>query len=100
MKAFAFFLISLFSAASLFAQASDDDVYFSPKDAPNEPVAVAKQEVQPAAPAAQSYEDDYSDGYYDDEDNYTTNSETRTDGQGNTYITNNYYGDNYGTDYA
>lgn len=93
MKAFMFLLLFALSAPAVFAQ-MDDDVYFSPKDE----VFVEEIAAQAQEPAEQYYEDiDYTDGYYDE--NYS-DSQARTDGQGNTYITNNYYGDYYENDYT
>lgn len=92
MKSIMSILVSLLSAVNLYSQASDDDVYFSPKDEAQ--VIAENARTQPQHAEEYNYDDD--NGYYDDE--YYSDTETQSDGSGNTYITNNYYGDYYDYD--
>ncbi len=99
MKNLTLYLAALLATFPVFAQVYDD-VYFSPKDEVHETVVVRQDRGR--TDTYRNYGDDYyDDSYYDDNNYYNTpQSESYSDGQGNTYITNNYYGDNFGNDYT
>ena len=78
------------------AQTYDDDIYYSPGDAPAKAETPAPNRLDEGAPAQNNNEDYGSEGDYYDENARTGDVQTEqyTDGSGNTYITNNFNGSN------
>src|SRR4051812_13083381 len=71
-----------------------DDVYYSASDPQSEPQPASAVNPAPSA----DYSRDNSNYNPDNNTNYSqspSSTEQRTDGQGNTYITNNYNNDDY-----
>ena len=76
-----------------------DDVYYSSKDAANESAAIASSKQTQPDDYTQAGSNDPNRFDYGNEGNPST-SETTTDGNGTTYITNNYYNQDDYYDYA
>src|ERR1051325_5101383 len=94
------FLVALLAAFSVNAQ--NDDIYYSPRNDSSvteqpKPEPKIKQE---AKHDARQYDNDDENNYSDYDEGTYSDSQTQNDGSGNTYITNNYYGDYYGNDYT
>ncbi len=81
---------------ALILSAQNDDVYFSPKHDSGDEVIQSSDSRRDR----HDYNDDDGETYSDYEDSYYSDTETITDGSGSTYITNNYYGDYYESDYT
>ncbi|MGI8891890.1 MAG: hypothetical protein ACR2GN_00380 [Bacteroidia bacterium] len=89
-------LIALSSCSSTYQArnaGSDDDVYYSPGADPVTSTIITGQKTQPAS--QQSPSDYTSDTQNTGERFQYSDEEQSTDGNGNTYITNNYYTDDY-----
>ncbi|HOL74958.1 MAG TPA: hypothetical protein PLM87_05000, partial [Bacteroidales bacterium] len=74
-----------------------DDVYYNPNIHQYPDNNVQNQDYQQQDNQYQDYQYQDNQEYYQDQSNY---SETYTDDNGNTYITNNYYGDYYDYSYS